>query len=142
MADFNQDLDNKIAQNDKNNKGEYDSIRSKTHATEKRIVQMDAGNQQLLEKLLGVEKDLNGKLQGVNENAKSLDTSSYHSTMTPRTPLKQLLTSKNLFSSTQSRYKRSTLKGSRMKLKPRKILHQLCLPMAKPSLTSNQSWRM
>merc|ERR1712106_1178079 len=35
---------------------------------------MDAGNQQLLEKLLGVEKDLDGKLQGVNENANSLDT--------------------------------------------------------------------
>merc|ERR1712123_520739 len=88
LADFRQDLDNKLAQNDKNNQGEYDSIRSETHilsqhleevkslhvATEKRIVEMDAGNQQLLEKLLGVEKDLDGKLQGVNENANSLDT--------------------------------------------------------------------
>ena len=37
--------------------------------TEKRIVEMDAGNQQLLGKLLGVEKDLDGKLQGVNDNA-------------------------------------------------------------------------
>merc|ERR1711892_334172 len=88
LADFRQDLDNKLAQNDKNNQGEYNSIRSETHilsqhleevkslhvATEKRIVEMDAGNQQLLEKLLGVEKDLDGKLQGVNENANSLDT--------------------------------------------------------------------
>merc|ERR1712106_1293829 len=88
LAGFRQDLDNKLAQNDKNNQGEYDSIRSETHilsqhleevkslhvATEKRIVEMDAGNQQLLEKLLGVEKDLDGKLQGVNENANSLDT--------------------------------------------------------------------
>merc|ERR1711892_1123400 len=88
LVDFRQDLNNKLAQNDKNNQGEYDSIRSETHilsqhleevkslhvATEKRIVEMDAGNQQLLEKLLGVEKDLDGKLQGVNENANSLDT--------------------------------------------------------------------
>merc|ERR1712128_136688 len=88
LADFRQDLDNKLAQNDKNNQGEYDSIRSETHtlsqhleevkslhvATEKRIVEMDAGNQQLLEKLLGGEKDLDGKLKGVNENANSLGT--------------------------------------------------------------------
>jgi len=31
-------------------------------ATDKRIVEMDAGNQQLLEKLIGVEKDLDRKL--------------------------------------------------------------------------------
>merc|ERR1712128_53532 len=88
LADFRQDLDNKLAQNDKNNQGEYDSIRSETHilsqhleevkslhvATEKRIVEMDAGIQQLLDKLLGVEKDLVGKLKGVNENANSLGT--------------------------------------------------------------------
>merc|ERR1712128_86470 len=30
LADFRQDLDNKLAQNDKNNQGEYDSIRSET----------------------------------------------------------------------------------------------------------------
>ena len=91
LADFRQDLDNKLAQNEKNNQGEYDSIRSETHiltqhleevkslhvATEKRIVEMDAGNQQLLEKLLGVEKDLDGKLQGVNEISNSLDTKAY-----------------------------------------------------------------
>ena len=41
-------------------------------ATDKKIVEMDAGNQQLLEKLLEVEKDLDVKLQGVNENADSL----------------------------------------------------------------------
>ena len=35
---------------------------------------MDAGNQQLLGKLLGVEKDLDGKLQGVNDNTNSLVT--------------------------------------------------------------------
>merc|ERR1712106_333704 len=88
LADFRQDLDNKLAQNDKNNQGEYDSIRSETHilsqhllevkslhvATEKRIVEMDAGNQQLLEKLLGVEKELDGKLQGVNENSNNMVT--------------------------------------------------------------------
>ena len=33
---------------------------------------MDEGNQQLLEKLLGMVKDLNGKLQSVNNNANSL----------------------------------------------------------------------
>ena len=88
MADIRQDLDNKLAENDKNWQVEHDSIRSETHilnqhleevrslhlATDKRIVEMDAGNQQLLEKLLGVEKDLDGKLQGVNENANSLVT--------------------------------------------------------------------
>merc|ERR1712128_274776 len=51
-----------------------EEVKSLHGATEKRIVEMDAGNQQLLEKLLGVEKDLDGKLQGVNENANSLDT--------------------------------------------------------------------
>merc|ERR1712123_233131 len=51
-----------------------EEVKSLHVATEKRIVEMDAGNQQLLEKLLGVEKDLDGKLQGVNENANSLDT--------------------------------------------------------------------
>merc|ERR1712128_85200 len=50
-----------------------EEVKSLHVATEKRIVEMDAGNQQLLEKLLGVEKDLDGKLQGVNENANSLD---------------------------------------------------------------------
>ena len=88
MADIRQDLDNKLAENDKNWQIEHDSIRSETHilnqhleevrslhlATDKRIVEMDAGNQQLLEKLLGVEKDLDGKLQVVNENANSLVT--------------------------------------------------------------------
>ena len=67
---------------------EHDSIRSETNilnqhleevrslhlASDNGIVEMVAGNQQLLEKLLGVEKDLDGKLQGVNENANSLVT--------------------------------------------------------------------
>ena len=88
LADIRKDLDNKLAENDKNWQVEHDSIRSETNilnqhleevrslhlATDKRIVEMDAGNQQLLEKLLGVEKDLDGKLQGVNENANSLVT--------------------------------------------------------------------
>jgi hypothetical protein len=66
----------------------YDSIRGEIHilaqhleevkslhvATEKRIVEMDAGNQQLLEKFLGVEKELDGKLKDVNENSNSLIT--------------------------------------------------------------------
>ena len=66
MADFGKDLDNKLAQHDKNYQVEHDSIRSETHilnqhleevkslhvATEKRIVEMDAGNQQLLENFL------------------------------------------------------------------------------------------
>merc|ERR1711972_702706 len=51
-----------------------EEVKSLHVATEKRIVEMDAGNQQLLEKLLGVEKDLDGKLQGVNDNANSLVT--------------------------------------------------------------------
>merc|ERR1712142_1196606 len=88
LADIRKDLDNKLAENDKNWQVEHDSIRSETNilnqhleevrslhlATDKRIVEMDAGNQQLLEKLLGVEKDLDGKLKGVNENANSLVT--------------------------------------------------------------------
>ena len=49
-------------------------VRSLHLATDKKIVEMDAGNQQLLEKLLGVEKNLDEKLQGVNENANSLVT--------------------------------------------------------------------
>ena len=79
MADFGKELYNKLAQHDKNYQVEHDLIRSETHileemeplhlATKKRIVEMDAGNQQLLEKLLGVEKDLDGKLQGANDNA-------------------------------------------------------------------------
>merc|ERR1711872_859307 len=88
LADIRKDLDNKLAENDKNWQVEHDSIRSETNilnqnleevksvhlATETKIHEMDAGNQQLLEKLLGVEKDLDGKLQGVNENANSLVT--------------------------------------------------------------------
>ena len=88
LADFGKDLDNQLARHDENYQVEHDSIRSEIPilnqyleevkslhvATEKRIVEMDAGNQQLLEKLLGVEKDLDGKLQGVNDNAKSLVT--------------------------------------------------------------------
>merc|ERR1712142_328021 len=88
LADIRKDLDNKLAENDRNWQVEHDSIRSETNilnqhleevrslhlVTDKRIVEMDAGNQQLLEKLLGVEKDLDGKLQGVNENANSLVT--------------------------------------------------------------------
>ena len=63
LADFGKDLDNKLAQHDKNYQVEHDSIRSETPilnqhleevkslhvATEKRIVDMDARNQQLLE---------------------------------------------------------------------------------------------
>jgi len=88
FADYRKDLDNKLAEHDKNWQVEHDSIRSETHiltqhleevkslhvTTENRITEMDAGNQQLLEKLLGVEKDLDGKMQGVNENANSLVT--------------------------------------------------------------------
>ena len=70
LADIRQDLDNKLAENDKNWQVEHDAIRSETNilnhhleevrssATDKNIGEMDAGNQQLLEKLLGVEKDL------------------------------------------------------------------------------------
>ena len=72
LADIRQDLENKLAENDKNWQVEHDSIRSETDilnqyleevrslhlATYKRIVEMDAGNQQLLEKLIGVEKNL------------------------------------------------------------------------------------
>merc|ERR1712098_954074 len=80
LADFSKDLDNKLAQHDKNRSETHilnqrlEEVKSLHVATEKRIVEMDAGNQQLLEKLLGVEKDLDGKLQGVNENANSLVT--------------------------------------------------------------------
>ena len=70
LADIRQDLDNKLAENDKNWQVEHDSIRSETHilkqhleevrslhlATDKRIVEMVAGNQQLLEKLLSGEE--------------------------------------------------------------------------------------
>ena len=51
-----------------------EEVRSFHLATDNRIVEMDVGKQQLMEKLLGVEKDLDGKLQGVNENANSLAT--------------------------------------------------------------------
>ena len=73
LADIRQDLDNKLAENDKNWQVEHDSIRSETNilnqyleevrslhlATDKRIVEMDTGDQQLLEELLGAEKNLN-----------------------------------------------------------------------------------
>merc|ERR1711872_1093080 len=51
-----------------------EEVKSVHLATETKIHEMDAGNQQLLEKLLGVEKDLDGKLQGVNDNANTLVT--------------------------------------------------------------------
>merc|ERR1712130_122858 len=48
----------------------------KTHITntENKFVEIDAGNQQLLDKLLGIEKDLDGKLHGVNENTNTIQT--------------------------------------------------------------------
>merc|ERR1712130_427787 len=48
----------------------------KTHITntENKFVEIDAGNQQLLEKLLGIEKDLDDKLHGVNENTNIIQT--------------------------------------------------------------------
>merc|ERR1712130_755835 len=48
----------------------------KTHITntENKFVEIDAGNQQLLDKFLGIEKDLDGKLHGVNENTNTIQT--------------------------------------------------------------------
>ena len=51
---------------------------------------MDAGNQQLFEKLLGVEKYWVGKLQGVNENANSLVTKFHSLDNENKNTLKQL----------------------------------------------------
>ena len=84
LVDFRQDLNNKLAQHDKNWQVEHDSIRNETHilnqhleevksvhvSIEKRIVEMDTTNKQLLEKLLGVVKDLDGKLQSVDNDTK------------------------------------------------------------------------
>merc|ERR1719445_781115 len=41
-------------------------------ALEKKMVDMDSGNQQLLDKLLAVEQDLDGKLRGVNDHSSNL----------------------------------------------------------------------
>merc|ERR1712066_1083537 len=41
-------------------------------ALENKVDDMDAGNQQLLEKLLAVEQDLDGKFRGVNDNSSSV----------------------------------------------------------------------
>ena len=86
FTDFRKDLDNKLAEHDKHWQVEHDLIRSENHVlnqqveeienqhivTKGRIGEMNAGNQQLLEKLLGVEKDLDRKLQVVNDNSNSL----------------------------------------------------------------------
>ena len=72
-------------------------------ATEKRIVEMDAGNQQLLEKLLGVERDLDGKLRGVNDNANSLVTKLNSLDNDTKNNSQQLSTSKSLFAYKQSK---------------------------------------
>ena len=40
----------------------------------KKLSEVDAGNQQLLEKLLGIEEDLDGKFKGLNESAKEIKT--------------------------------------------------------------------
>jgi len=63
-------------------------------------------------------------------------------TRTPRTTLKQLSTSKSLFTSKQSKWRKLMLKDSRLKLKTRKIWKIPCQPMPKPSLTSKQSLGM
>ena len=49
-----------------------DEIKTLYITAEKRIGEMDAGNLQLLEKLLGVEQDLDGKLQGVTKDVNTL----------------------------------------------------------------------
>merc|ERR1711892_1226922 len=43
---------------------------SRSQILDTKLIEVDAGNQQLLEKLLGIEEDLDGKLQNINENNK------------------------------------------------------------------------
>ena len=54
-------------------------------------------------KLLGVERDLDGKLQGVNDNAKSLVTKLNSLDNDTKNNSQQLSTSKNLFAYKQSK---------------------------------------
>ena len=46
--------------------------KSQQVSVEKRVTQIDSGNQQLLEKILAVEQDLEGKVQGINSSSGNL----------------------------------------------------------------------
>ena len=50
------------------------NIKTQNTSMYTRIDEMDAGNQQLLEKLLGVERELDGKLQSVSDNTSEIQT--------------------------------------------------------------------
>ena len=95
LADIRQDLDNKSAENDKNWQVEHDSIRSETNilnqhleevrslhlATNKRIAERVAGNQQLLEKLIGVEKNLDTNSLVTKVNSLNNETKNNYQTI-------------------------------------------------------------
>ena len=95
LADIRQDLDNKLAENDKNWQVEHDSIWSETDilnqcleevrslhlATYRRIVEMDDGNQQLLEKLIGVEKNLDTNSLVTKVNSLNNETKNNYQTI-------------------------------------------------------------
>ena len=53
---------------------EIDLLKSHSSGINNKLDEMDTGNQQLLEKLLGIERDLNEKLQGINHSANELQT--------------------------------------------------------------------
>merc|ERR1711970_1465062 len=53
---------------------EIDLLKSHSSGITNKLDEMDTGNQQLLEKLLGIERDLDGKLQGINHSAYELQT--------------------------------------------------------------------
>ena len=46
--------------------------KSQQVSIEKRVNEIDSGNQQLLEKILAVEQDLEGKVQGINSNSSNI----------------------------------------------------------------------
>merc|ERR1711911_164447 len=83
---FKQELAGRLGEMKEDYLAATNSVRTETHtlsqslqeyksqqiSIEKRVTEIDSGNQQLLEKILAVEQDLEGKVQGINSSSGNL----------------------------------------------------------------------
>merc|ERR1711911_267302 len=83
---FKQELVGRLGEMKEDYLAVTNSVRTETHtlsqslqeyksqqiSIEKRVTEIDSGNQQLLEKILAVEQDLEGKVQGINSSSGNL----------------------------------------------------------------------
>merc|ERR550532_997454 len=83
---FKQELAGRLGEMKEEYLAATNSVRTETHtlsqslqeyksqqiSIEKRVTEIDSGNQQLLEKILAVEEDLEGKVQGINSSSGNL----------------------------------------------------------------------